>query len=147
VGESSSPGFRPAEEVLAANEAFYAAVEAGDLDALRTVWTDADGSVCVHPGASPIHGTSAVLRSWALVMASTDYIQFFLTDVQVTVADGVAAVSCTENVLTGAGTGGPTAGEAPFRGGRARAVNVFTNVGGRWRMWLHQAAPVGSDVL
>jgi ketosteroid isomerase-like protein len=130
--------------VLAANEAFYAAVEAGDLDALRAVWTDAHGSVCVHPGAAPIHGSAAVLRSWVLVMASTDYIQFFLTDVEVSVTDEVAAVTCTENVLTG--TGGP-AEEAPFRGGRARAVNVFTKVDGRWRMWLHQASPVGSDVL
>jgi ketosteroid isomerase-like protein len=135
-------------EFLAANEAFYAAVEAGDLDALRAVWTDAEGSVCIHPGATPIHGTAAVLRSWAVVMASTDYIQFFLTDVEVTVTDEVAAVSCTENVLTGTGGGtGRRAEEAPFRGGRARAVNVFTRVDGRWRMWLHQASPVGSDVL
>ena len=28
-------------------------------------------------------GTDAVLRSWALVMANVEYIQFFLTDVQV----------------------------------------------------------------
>jgi ketosteroid isomerase-like protein len=129
--------------VLAANEAFYAAVEAGDLDALRAVWTDSGHSVCVHPGAAPIHGSAAVLRSWALVMASTDYIQFFLTDVQVSVDGEVAAVTCTENVLTG--TGGQSE-DAPFRGGRARAVNVFTKVDGRWRLWLHQASPVGSDV-
>ncbi len=142
---SESPPQRPAtEQVLAANEAFYAAVEAGDLDALRSVWTESEGSVCVHPGAAPIHGSAAVLRSWAVVMASTDYIQFFLTDVEVSVAGEVAAVTCTENVLTG--TGGQ-AEEAPFRGGRARAVNVFTKAGGRWRMWLHQASPVGSDVL
>jgi ketosteroid isomerase-like protein len=142
------------QEVLAANEAFYAAVEAGDLDALRAVWTGDDESVCIHPGAAPIHGTAAVLRSWAMVMASTDYIQFFLTDVQVTVAGEVAAVSCTENVLTSTGATGRVGGgvgggaeEAPFRGGRARAVNVFTRVDGRWRMWVHQASPVGSDVL
>ena len=131
-------------EVLAANEAFYGAVEAGDLDGLRAVWTEAKGSVCVHPGAAPIHGTAAVLRSWAVVMASNDYIQFFLTDVAVTVTGATAAVTCTENVLTG---GGPGAGSASFRGGRAQAVNVFTKVDGRWRVWLHEAAPVGSDLL
>jgi ketosteroid isomerase-like protein len=148
MSESASADPLAAEAVLAANEAFYAAVEAGDLDALRAVWSDAEGSVCVHPGTAPIHGTPAVLRSWALVMASTDYIQFFLTDVEVTVADAVAAVTCTENVLTstGAGAGGQAA-DAPFRGGRARAVNAFTRVDGRWRMWLHQASPVGSDLL
>jgi ketosteroid isomerase-like protein len=134
----------PVTAVLAANEAFYAAVEAGDLDRLQGLWTPDEGSVCVHPGAAPIHGTAAVLRSWALVMASTDYIQFFLTDVEVTVTGDTAALTCTENVLTGTGE---AAGEAPFRGGRARALNVFTRVDGRWRMWLHHAGPVGSDVL
>ncbi len=143
MGESA-PEQPSVEQVLAANDAFYAAVEAGDPDAVRAVWTDVEGSVCVHPGAAPIHGSAAVLRSWALVMASTDYIQFFLTDVEVSVAGDVAAVTCTENVLTG--TGGQVE-DAPFRGGRARAVNVFTKVDGRWRMWLHQASPVGSDVL
>jgi ketosteroid isomerase-like protein len=133
--------------VLAANEAFYAAVEAGDLDRLRSLWVDTPGSVCVHPGAAPIHGTSAALRSWALVMASTDYIQFFLTDVEVTVTGDTAAVTCTENVLTAGGSGGGEGADTPFRGGRARAVNIFTRAAGRWRMWLHHASPVGSDLL
>ncbi len=91
MGDPEDPvqaGPTAVDEVLAANEAFYAAVEAGDLDGLRAVWTDEEGSVCIHPGATAIHGTAAALRSWALVMASTDYIQFFLTDVEVTVAHG-----------------------------------------------------------
>jgi ketosteroid isomerase-like protein len=128
-----------AEEVLAVNEAFYAAVEAGDLDALRGLWVDDEASVCIHPGAGPIHGTGGVLRSWALVMASTDYIQFFLTDVQVTVAGDTAAVTCTENILS-AGDG-----SASFVGGRAQALNVLTRSGGGWRLRVHQAAPVVSD--
>lgn len=126
-------------EVLGANEAFYAAVEAGDLDALHQLWASGPASVCVHPGAEPIHGTAGVLRSWALIMANTDYIQFFLTDVRVSVAGDVAAVTCTENILT--------AGDeqlAEFRGGKARAMNVFRREPEGWRMWIHQASPVGS---
>ena len=124
--------------VVAANEAFYAAVEAGDLDALQAVWCDHPQTVCQHPGAGPIHGTAAVMRSWALVMANTDYIQFFLTDVQVSVAGDTAAVTCTENILTGADR------SAAFRGGRAQALNVFARTPTGWRMWIHQAAPVVS---
>ena len=126
-------------EVLAANDAFYAAVEAGDLDRLREVSSADRPLVCVHPGVDPIHGTSGVLRSWALIMANTEYIQFFLTDVSVSLADDVAAVTCTENILT--------AGEAQtatFHGGKAHALNVFTREGTGWRLWLHQASPVGS---
>ena len=126
------------DEVLAVNEAFYAAVESGDLDRLRELSSAERELVCLHPGAEPIHGTGAVLRSWALIMANTDYIQFFLTGVAVTVAGDVAAVTCTENILT--------AGEETqaFRGGKAQALNVFTKERGGWRLWLHQASPVGS---
>lgn len=126
--------------VLAANEEFYAAVERGDLDALHRLWVDGPGAVCVHPGAAPIHGTAKVLRSWALVMAHTDYIQFFLTDVVVSVEGDTAAVTCRENVLTGSDTGPPG-----FAGGLAEAVNVFVRRGDRWLLWLHQAAPVVSE--
>ena len=130
-----------AAEVLAVNEAFYSAVEAGDLDGLMELWCEHDATVCLHPGAAPIHGTPAVMRSWALIMANTDYIQFFLTDVQVTVAGDTAAVTCTENVLT--------AGDRSeaLRGGRAHALNVFTRAADGWRMWIHQAAPVVSDSI
>ena len=129
-------------EVVAANEAFYAAVEAGDLDRLRELSCTDRELVCLHPGAAPIHGTSGVLRSWALIMANADYIQFFLTAVEVTVDGDVAAVTCTENILT--------AGEArtaTFRGGKAQAMNVFTKESAGWRLWIHQASPVGSRVI
>jgi ketosteroid isomerase-like protein len=126
-------------EVQAANEAFYAAVEAGDLDALKELCCTERELVCVHPAAEPIHGTSGVLRSWALIMANTEYIQFFLTDVQVSLDGALAAVTCSENILT---AGDEQAGG--FRGGRALALNVFVREQAGWRMWIHQASPVGS---
>ena len=129
--------------VAAVNEAFYAAVESGDIDALRAVWCEHRDAVCVHPGAEPIHGTASVLRSWSLIMANTDYIQFFLTDVEVTVSGDTAAVTCTENILTA--DEGTTGGA--FAGGKAQALNVFTRSADGWRLWIHQAAPVGSEVV
>ena len=128
-----------AEDVAAVNEAFYAAVEAGDLDRLRELCCADRELVCLHPGTGPIHGTGAVLRSWALVMASTDYIQFFLTDVHVSVSGDVAAVTCTENILTA-----QDEQSSGFQGGKAQALNVFTREAAGWRMWIHQASPVGS---
>ena len=139
---SAGPG-TAAEEVAAANEAFYAAVEAGDLDRLTESCCQERELVCVHPGAEPIHGTGAVLRSWALIMANTDYIQFFLTDVNVNVSGDVAAVTCTENILTGQDEP-PGQHSTGFQGGKAQALNVFTREAAGWRMWIHQASPVGS---
>lgn len=141
----SDPGLR--EEVEAANAAFYAAFESADLDAMRDLWLDSADTSCVHPGAMPVRGSSAIHRSWAVVMATTPYIQFFLTDVEVSVLargpeGAVAAVSCTENVLTGDERTGPDT----FGGAKAVATNVFVATAEGWRLWIHHAAPVLSEV-
>ena len=125
-------------EVEAANAAFYAAIEGADLDAMLALWLDVPGSLCVHPGMPPVHGAGAIGRSWALVMAHTPYIQFFLTDVAVDLREGVALVTCTENVLTGDAGTGPDA----FGGGKAVATNVFVRTTDGWRLWIHHASPV-----
>lgn len=123
--------------VVAANEAFYAALESADLDALERLWVD-DAAVCVHPGLPPIHGRKAVLRSWAAMLAATRYLQFVLTDVVVEMRDGMAVVSCTENLLSAA-DGMP---ETIFAGGHAVATNVFRREGDSWRLWVHHASVV-----
>ena len=124
-------------DVLAANAAFYEAVERGDIDALEGLWVD-DAAVCVHPGLAPIHGHKAVMRSWAAVLAATPYLQFVLTDVVAETHDGVAVVTCTENLLSAA-DGMP---DTVFAGGHAVATNVFRRDGDRWRLWVHHASGV-----
>jgi ketosteroid isomerase-like protein len=132
--------------VLAANRAFYDAFEAGDIDLMEAVWAP-EGVVCVHPSAAPIHGRGAVLRSLSLIMANTGYIQFFITDVEVTCSGDRAVVTCTENILTSSGREGEggAPGEAGLLSARARALNAFVREGGSWRMWVHHAASVLSD--
>ncbi len=132
---AESPERRAVEE---ANAAFYAAFEQADLDAMRRLWLDDPETVCVHPGAPPVRGASAISRSWALVMANTPYIQFFLTDVEVAILDGVASVTCTENVLTA----DETMERETFGGAKAVATNVFTRTPSGWRLWIHHSSPV-----
>ncbi len=124
-----------------ANRALYAAVENADLDAMGELWADdeaADDVVCVHPGWPPVQGRARVLRSWALVMAGTQYVQFFLTDLHTHVVGDVAVVTCEENILTGMG-GSAADG---LSGGRLVATNVFRRTQGGWRALLHHASPV-----
>ena len=128
----------------AANTALYAAVESGDFDAMTALWVDgvaAESAVCVHPGWPAVLGRGPILRSWALIMANTTYIQFFLTDVESSVVDDVGIVSCQENILTGLGeqTG---EGADGLSGGRVVATNVFRRAPGGWRLWMHHASPV-----
>ncbi|HET6625167.1 MAG TPA: nuclear transport factor 2 family protein [Nocardioidaceae bacterium] len=127
-----------AAEVEAVNAAFYVAFESADLDTMTGLWVDDEETLCVHPGALPVRGTPAINRSWALIMANTPYIQFFLTDVQVSVLGDVASVTCTENVLT---ADEMTEAES-FNGAKAVATNVFVRTGEDWRLWIHHASPV-----
>jgi ketosteroid isomerase-like protein len=145
------------ERVEAANTAFYEAVERGDFEEVSALWLSpselgvdeeyhdpADTGVisCVHPGWPVLTGRGEVLRSYALIMANTDYIQFFLTDVHVSVTGDTALVNCTENILSG---GPPPEGDAelgPLVGQLVVATNVFRRTPAGWKLWSHHASPV-----
>ncbi|MCI0689574.1 MAG: nuclear transport factor 2 family protein [Sporichthyaceae bacterium] len=127
----------------AANGELYAAIEAADLDRMGRVWLDephAQDVICVHPGWPPIQGRDQVLRSWAAIMANTSYIQFFLTDVEISVAGEVAVVTCAENILTAVGDA--EADSSALSGGHVVATNVFRRTPGGWRLWVHHASGV-----
>jgi ketosteroid isomerase-like protein len=136
------------DAVRAANTAFYDAFERADLDLMEAVWLDgphADDVVCVHPGWPALRGRGQVLRAWAMIMANTPYIQFVLTDVEVSVDGDVAIVTCAENILTGmpeVADPAPGLSAAGLSGGRVAATNVFRRTPAGWRLWVHHASPV-----
>lgn len=123
------------DDVESANAALYTAFETGDVDLMEAVWDaeEPEALVCVHPGWPMLRGRTNVLRSWSAVMAGTEYIQFFLTDVQVVVAGDTAVVTCTENVLTSADVGDNAA---------VVATNIFVRRRGGWRLLVHHGSPV-----
>ncbi|MET8862241.1 nuclear transport factor 2 family protein [Nonomuraea sp. NPDC049421] len=122
------------------NQEFYTAIESGDLDKMTEIWaedTTDDQVSCVHPGWTLLSGRSEVLRSWALIMANTTYIQFVLTDVNTTVLGDVAVLTCVENILTAG-----EEGEASFAAGKVVASNVYIRTSQGWRLWMHHGSPV-----
>lgn len=136
-----SGGATDIEAVEAANTALYDAVERGDLDTLAELWLEDEISV-VHPGWPVLTGRGEVMRSYALIMANTDYIQFFLTDVEVAVLGDTALVSCTENILSG-GPAEEDGSAGPLVGGLVVATNVFRrDADGGWKVWSHHGSPV-----
>jgi ketosteroid isomerase-like protein len=123
-------------DVEVANTALYEALESADVDRMAAVWDDVepDSLVCVHPGWPMLRGRAHVLRSFSAIMANTPYIQFFLTDVHVTVAGDTAVVTCTENILTAVSQEGSS--------GEAVATNVFVRRPDGWRLQVHHGSPV-----
>ncbi len=129
-------------DVEAANAEFYAAFEALDLDRMAAIWADDDGIGCVHAGWPLLKGRAAVLRSWALIMANTSYIQFVLTDVTVERFGEQAVVTCGENILTA-----DDQSESGFlAAGSVVATNLFIRRDGAWRLWLHHGSPVLNQI-
>lgn len=131
------------EELEKLNEAFYDAIESGDLDKMSEIWIGETADrvpMCVHPGWAMLAGRAEVLRSWALIMANVSYIQFVLTDVRTTVIGDVAVLTCAENILTAAGTD-----DLGLAAGRVIATNTFLRTEEGWRLWLHHGSPVLQD--
>ncbi|KAA0935774.1 nuclear transport factor 2 family protein [Streptomyces apricus] len=145
------------EQVELANTAFYEALEQGDFEELSALWlTPSDlgldeefhdpaqaGEIsCVHPGWPVLNGRGEVLRSYALIMANTEYIQFFLTDVHVSVTGDTALVTCTENILSGGPPPEDSDELGPLVGQLVVATNVFRRTPIGWKLWSHHASPV-----
>ena len=126
------------DAVVAANAELYAAFEDGDVDRMEAVWDDADDVVCVHPGWPMLRGRARVLRSWSVIMANTNYIQFFLTGVDAVIDADTAVVTCEENILTAVAD--PDG--ALSQSAKVVSTNVFRRRGDGWRLWLHHGSPV-----
>jgi ketosteroid isomerase-like protein len=126
-----------AADLIAANAAFYECFEALDLDRMTALWEHSTEVWCVHPGGEVIRGWDRVGRSWAAIFASTDYLQFIVTDVEARLAGGAGVVTCTENILSGTGRDGH------LGAAKAVATNVFVATpDGAWRLVAHHGSPV-----
>jgi len=127
--------------VRAANSAFYAALEARDLDAMAEVWEHSDRIVVTHPGWPMLRGWARVAGSWDAIFRNTGYIQFVLTDDEVTVVGDAAWVTLDENILQ-------RASSDDLSGSKATSVNLFVrdeDDRARWRMVVHHASPVSAE--
>ena len=125
--------------VRAANSAFYAALEARDLDAMAEVWEHADRIVVTHPGWPMLRGWARVAGSWDAIFRNTGYIQFVLTDELVTVVGDTAWMTLDENILQ-------SAASDELSGSKATSVNVFVrDDDAEWKMVVHHASPVSAE--
>jgi ketosteroid isomerase-like protein len=51
-------------------QAFYDALESGDVDAVHDLWLDDEDVCCIHPGGPRLVGVHAVRASWASILSN-----------------------------------------------------------------------------
>ena len=118
------------DDVLAANDAFYAAHEERDLAAMGAVWEHTGRVVCVHPGWPILRGWPAVEESWRRIFSGEGRNQFILTNQSVEVGSELAWMTLEENLVDR----GETHAIA--------ATNVFASTSVGWRLVADHGSPV-----
>lgn len=112
--------------VLAANDAFYAAFAAGDLEAMEAIWARHAPVACVHPGWQALRGRQEVMESWRLILDGAGAPGITPLRPSIHLLGDTAFVICVERL----------------GGGALVATNVFIREDGAWRLVHHQAGPV-----
>ena len=128
-------------------QAFYDALEAGDVDALMNVWSDDDEIVCIHPGGPRLVGARAIAASWREILGNGP-ISVRPSQAQVLQGSLVSVHSALSRVIALVRTEGPSAGMPPAT--QAMTVNilvthVFFKGAQGWRMVLHHASVTPED--
>ena len=125
------------ELAIAANENFYKAFNARDLDAMKEVWSSREKITCVHPGWSPLNGFEPIMSSWEGIFKNSGNMNIEASDVSVIASADLAWVSCVEKLYTIATNGGLAS--------KVFATNLFQLDEGSWKMIMHHASPMPSS--
>lgn len=132
---SNAPEFAGPDEV---EDAFYAAFEAADLDAMMRLWADDETISCVHPGGSRLVGHDEIRESWRQIFSGNMRLRFHLGERRTLTDDNLAVHSVQEEI--------EVSGQQNLRAVVA-ATNIYVLTDHGWRIWLHHAsnAAVESD--
>ena len=119
-----------------ANEDFYKAFNARDLDSMKKVWSSNENVTCVHPGWNPLNGFEPIMKSWEGIFKNSGNMNIEASNVSVIAAEDLAWVSCVEKLYTIA-TNGVLASEV-------FSTNLFKVEEGTWKMVMHHASSIVS---
>jgi ketosteroid isomerase-like protein len=122
------------DAVIAANAAFYRAVESLDPNLLEQILAHHEPVRVVHPGWPLISGRAYVKASWERIFDNAGVMQFTIVDPEAHVEGELAWVVCTER-LTSVQSGRVVEG-------LVATTNLFRREGGDWRIAHHHGSPV-----
>jgi uncharacterized protein (TIGR02246 family) len=112
--------------------AFYEALERGDLEAMMAVWAEDEEIICVHPTGPRLSGQDQVRESWAKIFSGGAGPRVHITQ-QVAVTGMMIAVHSVHENFT---VEGDARSQVPIV-----ATNVYLRTAAGWRMIVHHASP------
>jgi uncharacterized protein (TIGR02246 family) len=115
-----------------AENAFYEALERGDLEGMMAVWSEDEEIVCVHPTGPRLSGQDQVRESWAKIFSGGTGPRVRITQHVAVTGMMIAVHSVHENFTTE----GDARAQVPVV-----ATNVYLRTAAGWRMIVHHASP------
>jgi uncharacterized protein (TIGR02246 family) len=120
----------------AAEEAFYDAMQRGDLAGMMALWADDEDVVCVHPNGQRLVGIDAIRNSFSEMFAQGG-VDVRPTEPRIQQAAVLAVHNLVEKVLVSGRQGRQVV--------ECVATNVYVKHAGGWRMVLHHSAQAGDE--
>lgn len=116
-----------------AEDAFYDALDEGNLEQMLSVWADADDITCLLPMQPMIQGREAVVRLFTHILSQGRSVSLAIAHLGWIETDDIAIHQVEETVLdTPSGAPPPP----PFYG-----TNIYRRDASGWRLIVHQNAP------
>jgi len=119
-----------------AENAFYEALERGDLEGMMAVWAEDEEIICVHPGGPRLSGPDEVRTSWARIFSGGPGPRVHITQQVALTAMMIAVHSVHENFTVE----GDARAQVPVI-----ATNVYLRTAAGWRMIVHHASPAPAE--
>lgn len=123
-----------AQEILAANKAFYRAFEKKDIEAMSVIWSKGTASLCVHPGRKVIQGWDAIRSSWEQIFNAAQYLEIDIQIISTELNGDIGYVVLVENVLQVVGRRRLQA--------QSIATNIFARMANQWYLIHHHGSPL-----
>lgn len=134
---SPTPVTRPHRKAVAfasseaAEDAFYAAFSAADVQAMMQVWASSPDIVCIHPGGPRLEGQDEIRHSWELILRDPLQRHFARRGLRI-VGTGELRIHLLEEKITVPGTN--------FVAPPVLATNVYQRFGDSWQLMLHHGS-------
>jgi uncharacterized protein (TIGR02246 family) len=120
----------------AVEEAFYEALEAGDVETLMQLWCEDEDIVCIHPSGHRLTGQSAIRASMEEILDGGG-LDIRVSDIQIHQSATIAVHHLTERITV--------EGEQGQQLVTLAATNVYLKGPVGWQLYLHQATPIAAQ--